>query len=214
MFRTTILNRIEETTIMAIVRVETIERAVEIAEGCLAGGVDCLEISYTLPNAGAIIQQLSERYGTKLLIGAGTVLDSETARLAILTGASFIIAPNYDAAVCKMCNRYQIPYMPGCTSMTEMITALEAGAAMVKAFPISSYYGPTLITTLKTPTPYLPIMSSGGVNLENIDEWLSSGVDCVGVGSLLTTGTKEEIAENAKQLKLAVVKHSSRNKSL
>lgn len=214
MFRTTILNRIEETTIMAIVRVETIERAVEIAEGCLAGGVDCLEISYTLPNAGAIIQQLSERYGNKLLIGAGTVLDSETARLAILSGASFIIAPNYDAAVCKLCNRYQIPYMPGCTSMTEMITAIEAGAAMVKAFPISSYYGPTLIKTLKTPIPYLPIMSSGGANLDNIDEWLTSGVNCVGVGSLLTKGTKEEIAENAKQLKLAVVKHSSRNKSL
>lgn len=207
MFRTTILNRIEETAIMAIVRVETIERAVEIADGCLAGGVDCLEISYTLPNAGTIIQQLNERYGRNLLIGAGTVLDSETARLAILAGASFIIAPNYDEAVCRLCNRYQIPYMPGCTSMMEMITALEAGAAMVKAFPISSYYGPTLIRTLKTPTPYLPIMSSGGANLENIDEWLMSGVDCLGIGSLLTKGSIEEIAKNAKQLKQAVAKY-------
>ncbi|MBO0441729.1 bifunctional 2-keto-4-hydroxyglutarate aldolase/2-keto-3-deoxy-6-phosphogluconate aldolase [Candidatus Enterococcus ikei] len=207
MFRTTILNRMEETAIMAIVRVDTMERAIEIVDGCLAGGVDCLEISYTLPNAGEIIRQLTQQYGEQVLIGAGTVLDSETARLAILAGAKFIIAPNFDPSVCKLCNRYQIPYMPGCTSVTEMITAIEAGAAMVKAFPISSFYGPTLITTLKTPTPYLPIMSSGGANLENIDEWLKSGVDCVGIGSLLTKGTKEEIAANAKQLKQAVINH-------
>lgn len=207
MFRTSILNRIEETKIMAIVRVETLKRAIEIADGCLAGGVDCLEISYTLPNAGEMIKQLNEQYQEKLLVGAGTVLDSETARLAILAGAKFIIAPNYNESVCKLCNRYQIPYMPGCTSVTEMLTAIEAGAAMVKAFPISSYYGPSLIATLKTPTPYLPIMSSGGANLTNIHEWLESGVDCIGVGSLLTKGTQEEIMENAKQLKQAVMKH-------
>lgn len=207
MFRTSILNRIEETAIMAIVRVETMERAIEIGDGCLAGGVDCLEISYTLPNAGEIIKQLNAHYQDKLLIGAGTVLDSETARSAILAGATFIIAPNYNEAVCKLCNRYQIPYMPGCTSVTEMITALEAGAAMVKAFPISSYYGPSLIATLKTPTPYLPIMSSGGADLSNIHEWLESGVDCIGIGSLLTKGTKEEITTNAKKLKQAVKNH-------
>ncbi|EOH98488.1 2-dehydro-3-deoxyphosphogluconate aldolase/4-hydroxy-2-oxoglutarate aldolase [Enterococcus haemoperoxidus ATCC BAA-382] len=207
MLRTSILNRIEETSIMAIVRVHTMKRAVEIADGCLAGGVDCLEISYTLPNAGEIIRQLNEQYQEQLLVGAGTVLDSETARLAILAGAKFIIAPNYNESVCKLCNRYQIPYMPGCTSMTEMIIAIEAGAAMVKAFPISTYYGPTLIATLKTPTPHLPIMSSGGANLKNIDEWLKSGVDCVGIGSLLTKGTKEEITENAKKLRQAVIKN-------
>ncbi|EOL44441.1 2-dehydro-3-deoxyphosphogluconate aldolase/4-hydroxy-2-oxoglutarate aldolase [Enterococcus caccae] len=211
MFRTTILKRIEETAIMAIVRVETMERAIEIADGCLEGGVDCLEISYTLPNAGEIIQQLSAIYQERILVGAGTVLDSETARLAILNGAKFIIAPNYEESVCKLCNRYQIPYMPGCTSVTEMMTAIEAGASMVKAFPISTYYGPTLIETLKTPTPYLPIMSSGGANLSNIDEWLESGVDCVGIGSLLTKGTQEEIAENARKLKQAVLKHKEKS---
>ncbi|MFD1899759.1 ketohydroxyglutarate aldolase [Enterococcus termitis] len=205
MFKTKILTRIEESGIMAIVRVETIERAIEITEGCLAGGVDCMEISYTLPNAGEIIKQLSERYDERLLIGAGTVLDSETARLAILSGAKFIIAPNYNESVCRLCNRYQIPYMPGCTSITEMLTAIEAGAAMVKAFPISSYYGPSLVATIKTPTPYLPVMSSGGANLENIDKWLESGVDCIGVGSLLTKGTTEEISKNATQLRQAVI---------
>jgi 2-dehydro-3-deoxyphosphogluconate aldolase/(4S)-4-hydroxy-2-oxoglutarate aldolase len=207
MFKTNILTRIEESGIMAIVRVETIERAIEITEGCLAGGVDCMEISYTLPNAGEIIKQLSERYDERLLIGAGTVLDSETARLAILSGAKFIIAPNYNEAVCRLCNRYQIPYMPGCTSITEMLTAIEAGASMVKAFPISSYYGPSLVATIKTPTPYLPVMSSGGANLENIDKWLESGVDCIGVGSLLTKGTTEEISKNATQLRQAVIRY-------
>lgn len=207
MYRNQILSRIEETAIMAIVRVETEERAVEIAEGCLAGGVDCLEISYTLPNAGEIISFLTKKYEDRLLVGAGTVLDSETARLAILAGAKFIIAPNYQESVCKLANRYQIPYMPGCTSVTEMLTAMEAGAAMVKAFPISNFYGSSLIKTFKTPTPYMPIMSSGGVTLENVSEWVATGVECMGVGSLLTRGTQQEIAENATQLRAAVVEY-------
>ncbi|MBP1048448.1 ketohydroxyglutarate aldolase [Enterococcus sp. BWM-S5] len=203
MYRNTIINRIVETKIMAIVRVETVERAMEIAEGCLAGGVDCLEISYTLPNAGEVISALNKQYGDRLVIGAGTVLDSETARLAILAGAKFVIAPNYKEEVCRLCNRYQIPYMPGCTSMTEMIEAMEAGAAMIKAFPISGYYGPGLVPTLKTPLPYMPILSSGGVTLKNVGTWADTAIDCIGVGSLLTKGTTEEITENARQLKSA-----------
>lgn len=203
MKRNRILDRILETKIMAIVRVETIERAREIAEGCLAGGVDCLEISYTLPNAGEIISGLNEQYGDRLVIGAGTVLDSETARLALLAGAKFVIAPNYKEEVCRLCNRYQIPYMPGCTSVTEMVEAMELGAAMIKAFPISGYYGPSLVSTLKTPLPYMPILSSGGVTLENVAVWAETSVDCIGVGSLLTKGTTEEIAANAKVLKAA-----------
>ncbi|WP_314209253.1 ketohydroxyglutarate aldolase [Vagococcus salmoninarum] len=206
MYRNEIITRINQTAIMAIVRVETEARAVEIAEGCLAGGVDCLEISYTLPNAGEIIHFLTKKYGDQLLVGAGTVLDSETARLAILAGAKFIIAPNYQKSVCELANRYQIPYMPGCTSVTEMITAMEAGSAMVKAFPISNFYGANLIITFKTPTPYMPIMSSGGVTLENVDEWVATGVECMGVGSLLTKGSQAEITENAKILVAAVKK--------
>ena len=200
MFKNDILNRIEKSKIMAIVRVKTKERASEIADGCLKGGVDCLEISYTLSNASEIIQFLNESYGNQLLVGAGTILDSETARIAILVGAKFIIAPSYSQEVAKLCNRYQIPYMPGCTSVTEAITAIENGASMIKAFPISNYYGAGLVSTFKTPLPYLPIMSSGGVTIETIDEWLDAGVDCIGIGSLLTKGSKETIAENARKL--------------
>lgn len=198
------LNRIHEEKIMAVVRVETIERGVEIVEGCLAGGVSILEISYTNANAGEVIQALQEAYGEKLLLGAGTVLDAPTARDAILHGAKFVIAPNFSLEVARLCNRYQIPYMPGCTTMTELVEALEAGAAMIKAFPIANYYGPSLVQTIKTPLPYVSILSSGGVTLDNVDEWLANNIDCMGIGSLLTKGTKETITKNAKALRKAV----------
>ncbi|QCX32858.1 ketohydroxyglutarate aldolase [Caloramator sp. E03] len=201
MFKADIINRIESTGAMAIVRTETIERGIEIAEGCLAGGIDVLEISYTLPNAGDVIKALSDKFGDKLLVGAGTVLDSETARLAILSGAKFIIAPNFSKDVAKVCNRYLIPYAPGCTTITEMIEALEVGASFIKAFPISNFYGPSLVSIIKTPIPNMPILASGGVNLDNLEEWLKNGVDVVGFGGLLTKGTKEEIAENAKKIR-------------
>ena len=137
-----VTKRIADTGAMAIVRVKTVERGFEIAQGCLDGGIDCLEISYTLPNAGEVIAALREKYGDKLVVGAGTVLDAETARHAILAGAQFIIAPNLSKEVAIVCNRYQIPYAPGCTSVTEAVTGLEYGAAFIKAFPISDFYGP------------------------------------------------------------------------
>ncbi|MDO3411127.1 ketohydroxyglutarate aldolase [Saccharibacillus sp. CPCC 101409] len=192
--------RIVNTGAMAIVRTDTIERGIEIAEGCLEGGVDVLEISYTLPNAGEVIRALNERFGNKLLVGAGTVLDSETARLAILSGARFIIAPTLSREVAVMCNRYRIPYAPGCSTVTEMVQALELGASFVKAFPISNFYGPSLVSIVKTPLPHMPILASGGVTLDNLAEWMGSGVDSVGLGGLLTRGGKAEIAANAKQI--------------
>lgn len=207
MYKTRILNRLEQSKFLVIARVDTFTRAQEIIEGILKGGIDCVEISYTNNNAGQIIQQLNEQYGEKILVGAGTVLDSETARLAILAGAKFIIAPNYSDAVCKICNRYQIPYMPGCTTMTEIVTALENGADMIKAFPISNYYGHSLVNVIKTPMPFVPLMSSGAVTLENIDDWLKSDIECIGVGSLLTKGTVEEISKNALSLSNALKRH-------
>ncbi|MBS4750944.1 ketohydroxyglutarate aldolase [Granulicatella sp. zg-ZJ] len=191
------LNRLYQTAIMAIVRIDTIQRGFEIVDGCLAGGVDCMEISFTNSRAPEFIRAIQEKYQDKMLVGAGTVLDSETARIAILAGAKFIISPNFSKDVAKLCNRYQVPYMPGCTSYTEVIEALEYGASMIKAFPISNYYGASLGKVFKTPLPYLPILSSGGATPENIGEWLKNGIQVVGVGSLLTTGTVENIRENA-----------------
>lgn len=200
MKKMSITKQMYETGALAIVRAETIERACEIAEGCMKGGVPVMEMSYTLNNAGDIIQGLSEKYGDKLCVGAGTVLDPETARHAILHGAKFIIAPNYNEDVAKMCNRYQIPYAPGCTTLTESIDALSSGATFIKAFPISDFYGSKLVKVFKTPIPDMPILASGGINLDNLETWLENGVDVCGFGGLLTKGTTDEIAENAKKI--------------
>lgn len=202
-----VLTRLYDEKIMGIIRVTSIERAREIADACLRGGVTCLEISYTNTNAGDIIQHLKKEYGDQLLVGAGTVLDSETAREALVKGADFIIAPNFSQAVAKLCNRYQLAYMPGCASMTEIVQALEAGASMIKAFPTSSFYGPKVISTIKTPMPYVPVLSSGGVTIANADGWLAAGVDCMGVGTLLSKGSKAEIEENARSLRQAVIRN-------
>lgn len=199
------MSRLYQEKLMAIIRVEAIERAQEIVDGCLEGEISCLEISYTNKNAGEIIEQLKEIYQERIVVGAGTVLDSETARHALLKGAEFIIAPNFNIDVAKLCNRYQIPYMPGCTSMTEIVEALEAGADMIKAFPTSSFVGPKVVSTIKTPMPQVPVLSSGGVTVENISDWLNAGVDCMGIGTLLSKGTQEEIAKNAQQLHQKVV---------
>lgn len=204
-----ITKRIADTGAMVIVRVETIERGYEIAQGCLDGGIDCLEISYTLPNAGEVISALKKKFGDKLVVGAGTVLDSETARHAILSGAQFIIAPNLSKDVAIVCNRYQIPYAPGCTSVTEAINGLEYGAAFIKAFPISDFYGPKLVSVFKTPIPTMPILASGGINLNNLEDYVKNGVDCCGFGGLLTKGSSEEIAENARKIKAIIDKTRS-----
>lgn len=193
--------RIESCGAMAIVRVQTIERGIEIAQGCLDGGIDVLEISYTLPNAGQVITALKERFKDQLLVGAGTVLDSETARLAILAGAEFVISPNFNQGVAVLCNRYQIPYAPGCTSVTEMVEAMEAGAAFIKAFPISDFYQEKLVKVLKTPIPNMPILASGGINLDNLHSYIKNGCDCCGFGGLLTSGTSNEITKNAQEIK-------------
>lgn len=193
--------RMRDTGIMAIVRVDTIERGLEIAQGCHDGGVDILEISYTNNNAGEVIHAIKEHFGDQMLAGAGTVLDAVTARLAIMSGAEFIIAPTFDQGVQEMANLYQVPYAPGCTSYSEMILALKAGASFIKAFPISNYYGPTLSNIFKVPCPQIPLLASGGATFDNLAEWFKNGIDCVGIGGLLTKGTAAEIAANAKKLR-------------
>lgn len=195
-----VTNRMYEAGALAIVRAETLDRACEIAEGCMKGGVPVMEMSYTLNTAGDVIKGLKERYGNTLIVGAGTVLDSETARHAILNGAEFIIAPTFDEGVAKICNRYQIPYAPGCTSLSEAVRGLTIGAAFIKAFPISDFYGPKLCKVFKTPIPDMPILASGGINLDNLREWLDCGADICGFGGLLTKGTTQQIANNAKQI--------------
>ena len=200
------VSHIAKTKVMAVVRIDSLERGIEICEGCLAGGVDVMEISYTSENADEYIRELNKQFKGRMLIGAGTVLDAPTARNAILAGAKFIIAPTFSKEVALMCNRYQIPYAPGCTSYSEMVEALEYGASFIKCFPISNFYGPELVKIVKTPLPFMPLMISGGITLDNVRQWLDNGADCLAVGGLLTKGSSQDIAANAAKLMAEVNK--------
>lgn len=200
-----ILSRIQETGVVAVVRAENEKKAVEISEACRAGGVDAVEITFTVPGAHRVIEALVHNFGDDLLVGAGTVLDPETARLAILSGACYIVSPSFDEETARLCNRYQIPYMPGCMTITEMVKAMEAGADILKVFP-GSVYGPDFIKAVKAPLPQAVIMPTGGVNLDNVAEWIENGCVAVGVGGNLTKGSCEEITTAAKAYRERVVK--------
>lgn len=193
--------KMKQSGIMAVVRVETVERGLEIAQGCIEGGVTCMEISYTNSNAGEVISAIKEKFGDQVCIGAGTVLDATTARLASMSKAEFFVAPNFDKEVQTLANLYQLPYGPGCSTYTEALESLKAGASFIKAFPISNYYGPDLAKVFKVPCPQIPILASGGITIDNIKDWVKNGAEVLGVGSLLTKGTVEDIRENARKLK-------------
>ena len=121
-----------------------------------------------------------------------------------MNGAEFFVAPNFDKDVQIMANLYQVPYGPGCSTYTEMLEALKAGASYIKAFPISNYYGPDLAKVFKVPCPQIPILASGGANFDNLHTWFENGVDSVGLGGLLTKGSSADIAANAKKLRAIV----------
>ncbi|MDD3840742.1 MAG: bifunctional 2-keto-4-hydroxyglutarate aldolase/2-keto-3-deoxy-6-phosphogluconate aldolase [Clostridia bacterium] len=193
-----ILKTIQNTGIVAVIRAENEQKAKYIACACMKGGIDIIEIAFTVPGAHKVIEALSKKFENTLLIGAGTVLDSETARTAIFAGARYIVSPAFDLNTSKLCNRYQIPYMPGCMTLTEIIKAMEAGADVIKVFP-GSIFGPSFIKTIKDPLPQANLMPTGGVNLDNVDQWIKNGCIAVGVGRALTKGSAEEITKTAEQ---------------
>lgn len=191
-----ILNQILNSKIVAVIRENDIEQAVEVSNACLAGGIKAIEVTYTMENASAVIDILSKN--KEMIVGAGSILDSETARLAILSGAKYIVSPSFNKEISKLCNRYQIPYMPGCITITEMVSAMEYGSDIIKMFP-SNIFSPSIVKAVKGPLPQVNIMPTGGISLENIKEWFDNGVVAVGVGGDLTKGTYDEIVEKAKQ---------------
>lgn len=192
-----ILKKIEDSGIIAIVRAGSSDEAINIAKACMAGGIKTIEITFTLSTANKVIEDLNNEFGDELLIGAGTVLDSETARIAILSGAKYIISPSFDERTAKLCNRYQVPYMPGCMTINEIVRAIEAGADVIKIFP-GSVFDPSFIKAIKVPLPQTVLMPTGGVNLENVGQWIKSGAIAVGVGGSLSTGSLENITQTAK----------------
>ena len=186
----TTLKKITDVGVVAVVRAESAEQAIKIAEACREGGIPAIEITFTVPYADEVIRELSKAYKNgEMIVGAGTVLDSETARVAILAGAQYIVSPCLDEETIKLCNRYQIPVMPGCVTIKEMVTAMELGADIIKVFP-GDLVGPGYIKAVKGPLPQAPMMPTGGVSLDNVGEWIKNGCVAVGVGGSLTAGAK------------------------
>jgi 2-dehydro-3-deoxyphosphogluconate aldolase/(4S)-4-hydroxy-2-oxoglutarate aldolase len=183
------VSRLISSGIIAVIRADCPELAARTADACISGGITAIEIAYTTPDASEVIRHLREKYSADVVAGAGTVLDPETARIAILAGAQYVVAPSVDGNTARLCNRYQIPYLPGASTIGEVITAMEVGASIVKIFP-GETLGPAFIRAVHGPLPQAPLMPTGGVDLENMCEWLDAGSVAVGVGSHLTRDAK------------------------
>ena len=181
------LTRVLNSGIVAVIRASSGEVLGDVAEALLAGGVDCMEITFTVPKAHRVLETVADRLGDKVLLGAGTVLDPETARTAILAGARFIVAPTVNIHTIELCKRYSALVMPGAFTPTEILTAWEAGADIVKVFP-SEVTGPAYLKAVGAPLPQVRLMPTGGVNLQTAAEFLNAGACALGIGgSLIST---------------------------
>ncbi len=198
-----VLTRIKDVGVVAVVRAENSDQAKRITDACIEGGIAAIEMTFTVPGAHKVIEDLAKTYTSdQIILGAGTVMDPETARVAILSGAEYIVSPYLNLNTIKLCNRYRLPCMPGVMSITEAVTAMEAGADIIKLFP-GEAFGPKMIKAIKGPIPYAKIMPTGGVSVDNVDEWIKNGASAVGVGGALTAGAKtgdyKSITEIGKQ---------------
>ena len=203
MMKLKVLQKIVDSGLVAVVRAESSEQAARIAEACAEGGVAAIEITFTVPSAVNVISALAQRFTTdEILIGAGTVLDPETARVATLSGAQFVVSPSLNAETARLCNRYQIPYIPGASTLKEVIEGMECGADIIKVFP-GETLGPSFVKAVRGPLPKASLMPTGGVSLENVGEWIQAGCVAVGVGGSLTGGAKmgdfQSISEISRQ---------------
>lgn len=178
------LQRVLDHKIVAVIRADNGDLLVDVAESLLAGGVEVMEVTFTVPRATRVLEKVADRIGSRILLGAGTVLDTETCRAALLAGAEFIVSPAVNVEVIELCKRYSKPVMPGALTPTEVVTAWQAGADIVKIFP-SEITGPKYLKALHGPLPHVRLMPTGGVNLETATEFLRCGACALGIGSSL-----------------------------
>jgi 2-dehydro-3-deoxyphosphogluconate aldolase/(4S)-4-hydroxy-2-oxoglutarate aldolase len=178
------LQRVLDHKIVAVIRADNGDLLVDVAESLLAGGVEVMEVTFTVPRAIRVLEKVADRIGSRILLGAGTVLDTETCRAALLAGAEFIVSPAVNIEVIELCKRYSKPVMPGALTPTEVVTAWQAGADIVKIFP-SEITGPKYLKALHGPLPQVRLMPTGGVNLETAAEFLRCGACALGIGSSL-----------------------------
>ena len=201
---------IREVGLVPIVRAPSSEDAFRAAEAIISGGIGIAEITMTVPNAIRVMERVAERYGDKVLLGAGTILDPESCRAALLAGAEFIVTPSLDVRVIEMARRYSKPCFPGALTPTEVLTAWQAGADMVKIFPAGPVGGPKYIKALKGPFPQIDFVPTGGVNIETTPEFIKAGAAAVAVGGelvdvkALREGKVDVITSNARRFMDAV----------
>lgn len=188
-----VLERLKEDCLVAVVRAKNPEQGEKVVDAIIAGGIYLIEITMTMEEGNPVrfIEAMADKYrdNDRVVIGAGTVLDAETARQVILAGANYVVSPGLNIETIKLCNRYRVPVMPGVMTPTEAITALEAGCDVIKIFP-GNIVGPEAISSFKGPLPQGEFMPSGGVDVDNVDKWLKAGAYAVGTGSSLTKGAK------------------------
>ena len=169
---------------MAVIRLREPKKLRAVVDALAEGGVRALEVTMTVPGAIDLIGELAPTLPSGFILGAGTVLDTETARLAILAGAKFIVSPVFRPEVISICHRYDVAAMPGCFTPTEILTAWESGADVVKVFPATAL-GPGFFKDIRGPLPQLRMMPTGGVTLDNAGDWIAAGAVAVGVGTAL-----------------------------
>ncbi|MBN3490733.1 bifunctional 2-keto-4-hydroxyglutarate aldolase/2-keto-3-deoxy-6-phosphogluconate aldolase [Acholeplasma equirhinis] len=205
MDKLTVLNKIKEIGVVAVLRATSGEEAIKIANACIDGGLPTIELTFTVPGAVDVLKELSLKFDSKtLLLGAGTVLDKMTAESAVKAGANYIVSPGFDLETAKYCESVGVPYMPGCLTITEMLTARNAGAEVIKLFP-GSAFGPSYVKAVKGPLPDIQIMPTGGVSLDNVKDWIAAGVVAVGVGGELTAPAKKGDFEGVKNNAIAFI---------
>ncbi|MGG5460171.1 bifunctional 4-hydroxy-2-oxoglutarate aldolase/2-dehydro-3-deoxy-phosphogluconate aldolase [Clostridium sp. B9] len=190
-----ILEKLKANGIVAVVRGKSHEEARGYMEACLRGGIKSLELTYTVPNVCELIKEYSSH--KEALIGVGSVLNGKMASDAIEAGAKYVVSPGYSEEVNNVCKEMNVLYLPGCMTVSEIMKAIDAGNKMVKLFP-GDAFGAKYVKAIKAPIPNVEIMPTGGVSVDNIEEWFENGVACVGVGSSLIKGSLEDIESTAK----------------
>ncbi len=204
-----ILNQLHENYLVAVVRGDDEDETKKIVDEIIKGGFKNIEITFTVPNAEEVINQVHKQYGDDIVLGAGTVLDAATAQIAINKGAQYIVSPHLDTNISKLCNVHSIPYLPGCSSATEIIEALRYGSDLIKLFP-GGQLGAGFIKDIKGPVPNVELMPSGGVNLDNVSDWIEKGSFAVGIGGDLTkefTGNNFEVVSEKAQKYVEAVRN-------
>ena len=196
------LQRVLNTGIVSIIRAKSGEQLVNVAKALYEGGIDVIEVTFTVPGVLDIIAAVKKELGDRILLGAGTVLDTETARAAILAGAEFIVTPTVNPDVIKLCNRYSKVIMPGGFTPTEILTAWDAGADIVKVFP-ADIGGPSLLKAIAGPLPQVRLLPTGGVTLETLPSFIKAGACAVGLGSALVEAKAVETGDMARIRSLA-----------